>query len=218
MTAETTASAAGVVGLPHRERARLAANSGRFAAKLRCRPGSKPYRCSVSPNTLGSNGYRPLLSSATALPWARVVPMGLDTRIQSCGVVSPALLSRPPRVMDLPSRAPRALRLSPKAGRCGMGRRPGRGVGSLALVIGRPNSRRPSPSRYCSTNRRIGYMGVERATGRGPPCLDVDVGGHDRAEQDPSLAVEARHLHLLDRVKVGRASVDLDPRQQHRQC
>src|SRR5271169_6556824 len=37
----------------------------------------------------------------------------------------------------------------------------------------------------------------------------------DRAEQLPALTVEALHLHLLDRIEIRRAGVDLDTRQQH---
>src|SRR6201994_1142007 len=33
----------------------------------------------------------------------------------------------------------------------------------------------------------------------------------------PALAVEAHELHLVDRHMIGRAGVDLDPREQHRQ-
>src|SRR5207245_5673248 len=45
----------------------------------------------------------------------------------------------------------------------------------------------------------------------------ADLAAHERAEQFPALAVEVLHLHLFDRRKVIRASVDLDARQQHSQ-
>jgi hypothetical protein len=35
------------------------------------------------------------------------------------------------------------------------------------------------------------------------------------AKQHPAFAVESRKLDLLDRVKVGRAGVDPDPREEH---
>src|SRR5262245_38444035 len=54
---------------------------------------------------------------------------------------------------------------------------------------------------------------AERETVASPSAADV--AGDHRTEQHPSLAVEASHLHLLDRIEIGRAGVDLDPRQQH---
>src|SRR5262249_37557129 len=45
----------------------------------------------------------------------------------------------------------------------------------------------------------------------------TDIAGHHRAEQFPARAVEADHLHLLDRRKIARTGVDPDARQQHAQ-
>src|SRR5215467_14434357 len=43
----------------------------------------------------------------------------------------------------------------------------------------------------------------------------VELAAQHRTEQRPPLAVKPRHLDLLDRRKIGRAGVDLDPGEQH---
>src|SRR4051812_42106837 len=45
--------------------------------------------------------------------------------------------------------------------------------------------------------------------------LPSDLAAHHSADRFPALAVEALHLHLLDRIEVGRAGADLDARQEH---
>src|SRR5262249_49016325 len=64
----------------------------------------------------------------------------------------------------------------------------------------RRRSTRAAPNRRSSACRRFSA---------------ADLAGHHRAEQFPALAVEAHHLHLLERRKVVRGGVDLDTRQQH---
>src|SRR5262245_7471839 len=49
----------------------------------------------------------------------------------------------------------------------------------------------------------------------GSTSASADVPAHDRAEPLPPLACEAMHLHLLDGIEVGGASIDLDAGQQH---
>src|SRR5262249_57988922 len=48
-----------------------------------------------------------------------------------------------------------------------------------------------------------------------PESTPAEIAAHDRADRLPSLAVEALHSHLLDRIEISFASVDLDAGQQH---
>src|SRR5215831_14545256 len=60
------------------------------------------------------------------------------------------------------------------------------------------------------------FVCEERGEGtQAPPSAPAERAGQHRADQLPTLAVEALHLHLLDRIEIVGAGVDRDARQQH---
>jgi hypothetical protein len=63
------------------------------------------------------------------------------------------------------------------------------------------------------TKRKAARIQSARCTRRLPQSAPAEITTHDRPNRLPSLAVEALHLHLLDRIEISFASVDLDARQ-----